>query len=131
MSDIIFNGKSYKPATGNLLGIVDTGTSFIVGPTKLVKEMTKEMTKVFGIKKDKKVDCALVPSAYQQRLNSRFGRYDVVAPALGAALSLAFDGKRISDLAVDLRPAIGTGSILDDVGRAFHDVLILIETGPR
>lgn len=39
MSDVIFNGTSYK--VGNLLGIIDTGTSVIVGPTKVVEQMTK------------------------------------------------------------------------------------------
>jgi Eukaryotic aspartyl protease len=35
LDDIIFNGTSYK-ISSNLLGIVDTGTSVIVGPTKVV-----------------------------------------------------------------------------------------------
>ena len=38
LDDIVFNGTSYK--VGNLLGIVDTGTSVIVGPTKVVENMT-------------------------------------------------------------------------------------------
>ena len=56
MDDIIFNGTSYK--TGKLLGIIDTGTSVIVGPTKVVENMTK----AFGSGKQKQVDCAIVPS---------------------------------------------------------------------
>ena len=56
MDDIIFNGTSYK--VGNLLGIVDTGTSVIVGPTKVVENMTKG----FGSGKQKQVDCATVPN---------------------------------------------------------------------
>ena len=56
MDDIIFNGTSYK--IGNLLGIIDTGTSVIVGPTKVVENMTKG----FGSGKQKQVDCATVPS---------------------------------------------------------------------
>lgn len=56
MDDIIFNGTSYK--VGNLLGIVDTGTSVLVGPTKVVNEMTKG----FGPGKEKQVDCSTVPS---------------------------------------------------------------------
>jgi Eukaryotic aspartyl protease len=40
MDDIIFNGTSYK-VSSNLLGIVDTGTSVLVGPTKVVDNMTK------------------------------------------------------------------------------------------
>jgi hypothetical protein len=35
LDDIIFNGTSYK-VSSNLIGIVDTGTSLIVGPTKVV-----------------------------------------------------------------------------------------------
>jgi cathepsin D len=56
MDDIIFNGTSYK--TGKLLGIIDTGTSVIVGPTKVVEEMTKG----FGSGKQKQVDCDKVPT---------------------------------------------------------------------
>lgn len=39
MDDVILD-KSYKPA-GQLKGIVDTGTSAIVGPKEIVSEMTK------------------------------------------------------------------------------------------
>jgi hypothetical protein len=56
MDDIVFNGTSYK--VGNLIGIVDTGTSVIVGPSKVVEEMTKG----FGSGKQKQVDCSTVPS---------------------------------------------------------------------
>lgn len=35
MTDIIFNGTSYKTSP-DLLGIIDTGTSVIVGPSKVV-----------------------------------------------------------------------------------------------
>ena len=56
MDDLIFNGTSYK--VGNLIGIVDTGTSVLVGPTKVVEEMTK----AFGSGKQKQVDCSIVPS---------------------------------------------------------------------
>lgn len=57
MDDIIFNGTSYKN-NPNLLGIVDTGTSVLVGPTKVVDEMTK----AFGSGKQKQVNCSIVPS---------------------------------------------------------------------
>ncbi len=36
MTDIIFNGTSYKQSGVDLIGIIDTGTSVIVGPTKVV-----------------------------------------------------------------------------------------------
>ena len=56
MDDVIFNGTSYK--TGNILGIVDTGTSVIVGPSKVVERMTA----AFGKGRQKQVDCSTVPS---------------------------------------------------------------------
>lgn len=56
VDDIVFNGTSYK--VGDILGIVDTGTSVLVGPTKVVENMTK----AFGTGKQKQVDCATVPS---------------------------------------------------------------------
>jgi hypothetical protein len=54
MDDIVFNGTSYKVAGSTLTGIIDTGTSVIVGPTKVVENMTK----AFGSGKEKQVDCA-------------------------------------------------------------------------
>jgi cathepsin D len=57
LDDIIFNGTSYK-ISSNLLGIVDTGTSVIVGPTKVVENMTK----AFGSGKEKQVDCTKLSS---------------------------------------------------------------------
>lgn len=57
LDDIIFNGTSYK-VSNNLLGIVDTGTSVLVGPTKVIAEMTKN----FGPGKEKQVDCFTVGS---------------------------------------------------------------------
>lgn len=56
MNDVIFNGTSYK--VGNLLGIVDTGTSVIIGPSKVVDRMTSG----FGPGRQKQVDCSTVPS---------------------------------------------------------------------
>jgi cathepsin D len=54
MDDIVFNGTSYKVAGSTLTGIIDTGTSVIVGPTKVVENMTK----AFGSGKEKQVDCS-------------------------------------------------------------------------
>lgn len=53
MTDIVFNGTSYKVAGQDLLGIIDTGTSVIAGPKKVVDEMTKG----FGPGREKQVDC--------------------------------------------------------------------------
>lgn len=41
LQDIVINGTSYKPASTQLKGIVDTGTSVIVGPTELIAPITK------------------------------------------------------------------------------------------
>jgi hypothetical protein len=57
MTNIIFNGTSYKVPGVDLNGIIDTGTSVIVGPTKIVEEMTKD----FGKGKQKQVDCNMIP----------------------------------------------------------------------
>jgi cathepsin D len=51
MDDVIFNGTSYKK--GKCTAIIDTGTSVIAGPRKIIDEMTKE----FGSGKEKQVDC--------------------------------------------------------------------------
>jgi len=56
IDDIVFNGTSYK--VGDILGIVDTGTSVIIGPTKVVENMTKG----FGPGKEKQINCDLVPT---------------------------------------------------------------------
>lgn len=52
MDDVVFNGTSYKN-TSNLVGIVDTGTSVIVGPKATVNNMTAG----FGNATEKQVDC--------------------------------------------------------------------------
>ena len=57
MTDLIFNGTSYK-VSQDLLGIIDTGTSVIVGPTHVVENMTAG----FGPGKQKQVDCSTLPN---------------------------------------------------------------------
>ena len=52
MTDIRFNGTSYK-TDSNLQAIIDTGTSVIAGPKKVIDEMTKG----FGPGQQKQVDC--------------------------------------------------------------------------
>jgi hypothetical protein len=39
MDDVVFNKTSYK--TGRASAIIDTGTSIIVGPSKIVNKMTE------------------------------------------------------------------------------------------
>lgn len=56
MTDLIFNGTSYK-VSQDLVGIIDTGTSVIVGPTAVVEKMTAG----FGPGKQKQVDCSTLP----------------------------------------------------------------------
>ena len=56
MSDVVFNGTSFK-TSDNLIGIIDTGTSVIVGPSKVVDKMTEG----FGPGKEKQVDCSTLP----------------------------------------------------------------------
>lgn len=109
MEDIVFNGTSYK--TGNLLGIVDTGTSVIVGPTKVVAEMTKE----FGSGKQKQVDCAKVPTlpTLDFKINGK------VYSLTGKDYILEIDqgGKStciVGILGLDLPPQLGEAFILGD-----------------
>lgn len=40
LEDIVLNGTSFKPVGTTLKGIVDTGTSVIVGPTDIIKKLT-------------------------------------------------------------------------------------------
>ena len=42
LEDIVLNGTSYKPSNVTLKGIVDTGTSVIVGPTELITPITSK-----------------------------------------------------------------------------------------
>jgi hypothetical protein len=56
MDDVVFNKTSYK--TGRASAIIDTGTSIIVGPSKIVNKMTE----AFGPGKEKQVDCSTINS---------------------------------------------------------------------
>lgn len=74
MTDVIFNGTSYKVSL-DLVGIIDTGTSVIVGPTAVVEKMTAG----FGPGKQKQVDCNTIPSLPQ--LIFKFGSDNFVLKA--------------------------------------------------
>ncbi len=54
MTDVIFNGTSYKIKSEQLIGIIDTGTSVIAGPKAVVEKMTAG----FGPGRQKQVDCS-------------------------------------------------------------------------
>ncbi len=75
MSDVVFNGTSYKVSGQDLIGIIDTGTSVIVGPTKVVEKMTAG----FGPGKQKQVDCSTIPKL--PTLEFKFGSDNYVLKA--------------------------------------------------
>jgi hypothetical protein len=54
MDNIVFNGTSYK--TGKASAIIDTGTSVIAGPKKIIDKMTEG----FGPGKEKQVNCSTI-----------------------------------------------------------------------
>ena len=109
MDDIIFNGTSYK--TGNLLGIIDTGTSVIVGPTKVVENMTK----AFGTGKQKQVDCSIVPSL--PTLDFIFSGDKYSLKGEDYILKVSQGGKDICIVGImglDLPPSLGEAFIIGD-----------------
>lgn len=109
MDDLIFNGTSYK--VGDLLGIVDTGTSVLVGPTKVVEQMTKN----FGPGKEKQVDCATVPNL--PKLEFKIGGDSYVLEGKDYILEIDQGGKStciVGILGMDLPPQLGEAFILGD-----------------
>lgn len=106
---IVFNGTSYK--VGNLLGIVDTGTSVIVGPTKVVENMTK----AFGSGKEKQVDCSTVPSL--PTLDFKIGGDVFSLKGKDYILEIDQGGKSICVVGImglDLPPQLGEAFIMGD-----------------
>ncbi len=109
MDDLIFNGTSYK--VGNLLGIVDTGTSVLVGPTKVVENMTK----AFGAGKEKQVDCATVPNLPD--LVFKIGGDSYTLKGKDYILEVDQGGKStciVGIIGLDLPPQLGEAFILGD-----------------
>jgi len=111
MADIVFNGTSYKPATGDLLAIIDTGTSVLAGPQKIVDQMTK----AFGSGKEKQVDCAQIPNL--PILSVKFG--NDVYNLKGEDYILKVDeGSKtvciVGIIGLDLPPSFGAAFILGD-----------------
>lgn len=111
MADLVFNGTSYKPSSGNFLGIIDTGTSVIAGPTKLVDEMLK----AFGPGKEKQVDCSLVSSL--PVLTFKFGNDNYNLKGEDYILKIDEGSKTVCIVGIiglDLPPSFGTAFILGD-----------------
>lgn len=110
MDDIIFNGTSYK-VSSDLLGIIDTGTSVIVGPTHVVEKMTAG----FGPGKQKQVDCSTLPSL--PTLTFKFGGDSYVLKAEDYILQVAEGAKTVCIVGImglDLPPSLGEAFIIGD-----------------
>jgi len=111
MADVVFNGTSYKPSSGDLLAIIDTGTSVLAGPTKLVDEMTK----AFGTGKEKQVDCATISSL--PILSFKFGSDTYNLKGEDYILQVNEGSKTVCIVGIiglDLPPSLGTAFILGD-----------------
>lgn len=109
MDDVIFNGTSYK--TGKLLGIVDSGTSVIIGPSKVVEKMTA----AFGKGRQKQVDCSTVPSL--PHLDFVIGGDKWTLEGKDYVLEVDQGGKAVcivGILGLDLPPQLGEAFILGD-----------------
>jgi cathepsin D len=111
MTDIVFNGTSYKQPGVDLTGIIDTGTSVIVGPTKVVEEMTKG----FGKGKEKQVDCNLIPTF--PNLVFTFGQDKYTMKPEEYILKVNEFGQTVCIVGImglDLDPKMGEAFILGD-----------------
>lgn len=110
MNDIIFNGTSYKTSK-DLIGIIDTGTSVIVGPTAVVEKMTAG----FGPGKQKQVDCNTLPSL--PTLEFKFGSDSYVLKAEDYILQVQEGAKTVCIVGImglDLPPSLGEAFIVGD-----------------
>ena len=110
LDDIIFNGTSYK-VNPIITGIVDTGTSVIVGPTKVVDEMTKG----FGPGKQKQVDCSTLNSLPVLTFVIQGDRYDLTG---NDYILRVQEGKSevciVGILGLDLPASLGEAFIIGD-----------------
>lgn len=109
VDDIVFNGTSYK--VGDILGIVDTGTSVLVGPTKVVENMTK----AFGAGKEKQVDCSTVSKLPD--LVFKIGGDNYTLTGKDYILEVDQGGKStciVGIIGLDLPPVLGEAFILGD-----------------
>jgi len=109
MNDVVFNGTSYK--NGTLTAIIDTGTSVIAGPKKVIDEMTK----AFGSGKEKQVDCATLDKL--PNLTFQFGADSYVLKPVDYILQIAEGSKTVCIvglIGLDLPPQLGESFILGD-----------------
>lgn len=110
MTDIVFNGTSYKTSK-DLIGIIDTGTSVIVGPTAVVEKMTAG----FGPGKQKQVDCNTLPNL--PTLEFKFGSDSYVLKAEDYILQVQEGAKTVCIVGImglDLPPSLGEAFIIGD-----------------
>jgi len=110
LDDIIFNGTSYK-VNPVLTGIVDTGTSVIVGPTKVVDNMTK----AFGAGKEKQVNCSTLDSLPVLTFVINGDRYDLTG---NDYILKVQEGQQticvVGIMGLDLPPQLGEAFIIGD-----------------
>ena len=109
MSDIKFNGTSYK--IGDLQAIIDTGTSVIAGPKKVINNMTAG----FGPGQQKQVDCSTLPSLPDFEVF--FGGDRFVLKPDDYILKITQFGKTqciVGLIGLDLPPQLGEAFILGD-----------------
>jgi hypothetical protein len=109
MADINFNGTSYK--NGTLSAIIDTGTSVLAGPKKIVDEMTK----AFGPGKEKQVDCTTLDKLPD--LTFTFGSDKYILKPVDYILQVAEGSKTVCIVGIiglDLPTSLGEVFILGD-----------------
>lgn len=109
MTDVVFNGTSYK--NGTLSAIIDTGTSVIAGP----KHVIDKMTEAFGPGKEKQVDCSTIDSLPD--LIFSFGGDKYVLKPVDYILQVAEGSKTVCIvglIGLDLPPQLGEAFILGD-----------------
>jgi cathepsin D len=102
MSDVVFNGTSYKNGTAS--AIIDTGTSVIAGP----KHVIDKMTAAFGPGKEKQVDCATIDKLPE--LSFSFGGDKYALKGSDYILQVAEGNKTVCIvglIGLDLPPQLG------------------------